>query len=299
MSKFTATSFAHYKEQNMRIVMCTAYDVSQARMAQAAGVDVILVGDSLGTTTLGYDSTIPVTMEDLLRATQAVAKGAPDTFIVADLPFMSYQVSFEEGMRNAGRLIKEGGAAAVKLEGASSGVLDLVEGLSSAGVPVIGHLGLTPQSVHALGGYKVQGKEAPAAAELLIGAQALAATGAVAVVLECIPVELARVITQRIESATIGIGAGPDCDGEVQVFHDMLGLGGDFKPRHAKRFVEGGELLTRGLSDYGRAVREGSFPAEAQSTHIDQQVVEDAQEIIEDLLASRFDDYDDIETSLV
>jgi len=273
--------------------MCTAYDVAQARMAQAAGVDTILVGDSLGNTMLGYGSTIPVTMDDMLRATAAVVRGASDTFIIADMPFMSYQISVEEGVRNAGRLIKEGGAAAVKVEGAAPRTVELVEMLGWAGIPVVGHLGLTPQSVNALGGYKVQGKDTAAAVELAVGAEALSAVGAIALVLECIPAELASYLTQRISCATIGIGAGPGCDGEVQVFHDLCGLGGDFTPRHARHFVEGGAVLTAGLSDYAAAVRAGVFPAEEQTVHADELVVDEVDTYLEMLLSG--DDYEDFD----
>ncbi|MCL2332418.1 MAG: 3-methyl-2-oxobutanoate hydroxymethyltransferase [Actinomycetia bacterium] len=284
MSKFTAVSFGRYKAEGTRIVMCTAYDASQARIAEAAGVDCILVGDSLGNTMLGYNSTVPVTMDDMVRATAAVSRGAGATFIVADLPFMSYQASFEDGMYNAGRLLKEGGAAAVKLEGASPAALELCEGLVAAGVPVIGHLGLTPQSINALGGYKTQGKDEVAAAELMMGALALCAIGAVALVLECIPVELARAVTELVDCATIGIGAGADCDGEVQVFHDLCGLGGDFMPRHARRFCEGGQILTDGLAAYSAAVRARTFPTEEQTVHVDAQVIERAQAYLDAVL---------------
>lgn len=284
MSKFTAMSFDQYKDQGTRIVMCTAYDVSQARIAQAAGIDAILVGDSLGNTTLGYDSTIPVTMDDMVRATRSVTRGADSTFVVADLPFMSYQASFEDGMYNAGRLLKEGGAAAVKLEGASAIALDLVDGLVQAGVPVLGHLGLTPQSVNALGGYKTQGKDEEAATRLVMDAVALSTVGVSAIVLECIPAELARAITEQVDCATIGIGAGPYCDGEIQVFHDLCGLGGDFTPRHAHHFAEGGEALTAGISDYIAAVRAKTFPGESQTIHIDKHIVDQAQVYLEELL---------------
>jgi len=294
MSTFTATSFDRYKEQGTRIVMCTAYDASQARLVQAAGIDAILVGDSLGNTMLGYNSTVPVTMDDMVRATAAVSRGAADTFIVADMPFMSYQASFEDGMYNAGRLLKEGGAAAVKLEGSSRAALELCEGLVAAGVPVIGHLGLTPQSVNALGGYKTQGKDAGAAAELMMGALALSEIGAVAIVLECIPAELARAVTDRIDCATIGIGAGPFCDGEIQVFHDLCGLGGDFTPRHARHFCEGGQVITEGLSEYAAAVRAGRFPTEQQTVHVDKAIVENAAAFLDKLIDEAEDDEDEL-----
>ncbi|MCL2324132.1 MAG: 3-methyl-2-oxobutanoate hydroxymethyltransferase [Actinomycetia bacterium] len=284
MSKFTAVSFARYKASGTRIVMCTAYDVAQARIAQAAGIDCILVGDSLGNTTLGLGSTVPVDVDDMVRATAAVSRGAQESFIVADLPFMSYQASFTDGMYNAARLLKEGGAAAVKLEGASKAALTLTEGLVEAGVPVIGHLGLTPQSVNALGGYRVQGKDEEAAAELLAGALALDGIGVVAIVLECIPAELAHAVTAAVDCATIGIGAGRDCDGEIQVFHDLCGLGGDFRPRHTRRFTEGGQALTAALAAYAAAVRSGEFPGEEQTVHVDAAVVERAQSFVDSVL---------------
>ena len=273
---FTTNSFRAYKEDGKRIVMCTAYDVTQARLAQAAGVDTILVGDSLGMTTLGYDSTLPVTMDDMLRATAAVTRGAPDTYVVADMPFMSYQASYEEGMRNAGRLMAEAGAQAVKLEGASADTLTLVEGLVDAGIPVVGHLGLTPQSVNTLGGYRVQAKEKPDIIELFSSTHFLMGAGISALVVECVPAEVARQLQEMFAVPIIGIGSGPHCDGEVQVFHDLLGLDSSFTPRHAKRFVEGAELLGNALEEYVQSVRATTFPGEDQSTHVDQAVVEDA-----------------------
>jgi 3-methyl-2-oxobutanoate hydroxymethyltransferase len=277
MSKFTATSFAAYKAEGKRVVMCTAYTVAQARIAEAAGVDAILVGDSLGNTILGYGSTLPVTMDDMVRSTQSVVRGAPHTFVVADLPFMSYQASYEEGMRNAGRLIKEGGAQAVKLEGASVSDLTLVEGLVAAGIPVVGHLGLTPQSVNAFGGFKAQAKQSPAITELFLQVADLSNAGASAITLECIPTQVAERIAELFTVPTIGIGAGPCCDGEVQVFHDLCGLGGAFKPRHAKRYIEGEQLLVAAMAAYAAEVRETAFPTEENVVKVSAEEVEQAQ----------------------
>lgn len=264
----TTATFRARKASSERIVMLTAYDASSARLVDAAGVDAILVGDSLGMTVLGYDSTLPVTMDDMTRATAAVTRVARRALVVTDLPFMSYQASTEDAMRNAGRLMSEGGAGAVKLEGGTE-VADTVRRLVAAGIPVMGHVGLTPQSVHQLGGYSVQAKDAPAAERLLDDCHALQDAGAFAIVLECIPVELASLVSSELSIPTIGIGAGAGCDGEVQVFHDLLGLGGAFTPRHAKRYAELGEAVRDAVSAYAADVRSGAFPGEQQSTHMD------------------------------
>ena len=273
---FTTDSFSRYKAEGKRIVMCTAYDFCGARLLEAADVDVILVGDSLGMTMLGYDSTLPVTMDDVLRATSAVTRGAPSTYVVADMPFMSYQVSFEEGMRNAGRFMAQAGAQAVKLEGASSDTLTLIEGLGEAGIPVLGHLGLTPQSINVLGGYRTQAKEEADIVELFSNAHFLMEAGIVALVLECVPAEVAQQLQMMFSVPIIGIGAGPHCDGEVQVFHDILGLDDRFLPRHAKRFVEGTEVLGDALGEYVQSVRARTFPGPDQTTHVNPAVVEQA-----------------------
>jgi 3-methyl-2-oxobutanoate hydroxymethyltransferase len=264
----TTKTFRARKAVSQRIVMITAYDASSARLVEAAGVDAILVGDSLGMTMLGYDSTIPVTMEDMVRATSAVTRVARRALVVADLPFMSYQASTEDALRNAGRLMSEGGAQAVKLEGGAA-VADTVRRLVSAGMPVMGHVGLTPQSVHQLGGYRVQAKDAPAAERLLDDCRALQDAGAFAVVLECIPAELAAMASSELDIPTIGIGAGAGCDGEVQVFHDVLGLGGEFTPRHAKRYANLGDEVRDAVAAYAADVRMGTFPGEEQTTHMD------------------------------
>jgi len=272
----TTSTFRARKEASQRIVMVTAYDVSSARLADAAGVDCILVGDSLGMTVLGYSSTLQVTMDDMVRATGAVVRGTRHALVVADLPFMSYQASSEDAMRNAGRLMAEAGASAVKLEGGVH-VAETVRRLTEAGIPVMGHVGLTPQSVHQLGGYKVQGKDAAAAARLLDDCRALQDAGAFAIVLECVPAELAALASAELAVPTIGIGAGAGCDGEVQVFHDLLGLGGDFVPRHAKRFAQLGEAVRDAISAYADDVRSGAFPGEEQSTHLDPKVLDDVR----------------------
>lgn len=268
----TTSTFRARKDSSQRIVMVTAYDVSGARLADAAGVDCILVGDSLGMTVLGLPSTLQVTMDDMLRATAAVVRGARRALVVADMPFMSYQPSPEDAMRSAGRLISEGGAAAVKLEGGSH-VAETVRRLTGAGIPVMGHVGLTPQSVHQLGGYRVQGKDAVAAVRLLDDCRALQDAGAFAIVLECVPAELASLASAELSIPTIGIGAGAGCDGEVQVFHDLLGLGGDFVPRHARRYAELGDAVRKAISEYADDVRAGAFPGEGQTTHMDPKVL--------------------------
>lgn len=274
----TVSSFRAWKEAGRPIVMITAYDAPSARLVDEAGIDAILVGDSLGMAVLGYDSTLPVTMDDMVRATAAVSRGASHSLIVADMPFMSYQASHEDGMRNAGRLVAEGGAQAVKVEGATPSVLALTRGLVEAGVPVMAHVGLTPQSVHVLGGYRTQAKDAAAAAKLIDDCSALEQAGAFAIVLECIPAELAERVSALLSVPTIGIGAGAGCDGQVQVFHDLLGLG-TFLPRHAKRFADAGELIRSAVAEYADGVRDKSFPGDGQSTHVETTVVSQAEDL--------------------
>ena len=283
--RITAASLSAMKEAQRPVVMLTAYDYHSARLVDAAGVDAVLVGDSLGMTMLGYESTLPVTVDDVLRATAAVSRAVSSALVVADMPFMSYQADYAEGMRNAGRMLAEGGAQAVKLEGATFDTLALVEGLVAAGVPVMGHIGLTPQSVNVLGGYRTQGKLAPAAAQVIADAVALDAAGAFAIVLECIPAELAARISALVTVPTIGIGAGAGCDGQVQVLHDVLGLG-TFVPRHAKRYAELGAEIGRAVSAYADDVRSGTFPGEEQATHMDDEALTEA----EILFAAEFGD---------
>jgi 3-methyl-2-oxobutanoate hydroxymethyltransferase len=254
------------------IVMLTAYDYSMAAMIDAAGVPMILVGDTLGMVVLGYDSTLPVTLEDIIHHTKAVMRGAKNALVVADMPFMTFQVSIEEAVRNAGRLMKETGCQAVKLEGGEM-MADTVAAIVHCGIPVMGHIGLMPQSVNMVGGFRVQGKTEDSAAQLIRDAQALEEAGAFAVVLELVPQELAGFISERIGIPTIGIGAGPQCDGQVQVLHDMLGLLGEYLPRHARRFGEIGTAITAAINDYAAAVRDGSFPSVKNTSKLDPKVL--------------------------
>ena len=257
----TVKEFRQAKGQ--RLVYLTAYDYPTARLAERAGVDAILVGDSLGMVVLGYSSTVPVTLEEMLHHTKAARRGAPDTFLVADLPYLSY-ATLDRALFAAERLLKEGGADAVKLEGGEE-VVEIVSGLSRAGVPVLGHVGLTPQTASQLGGYRLQGRRPEEAERILKGALALEEAGAYGVVLEMVPKELAKEVTARLSVHTVGIGAGPHTDAQVLVFHDVVGLYGDFKPRFVKRYLEGEKLFLEALSQYVREVREGVFPAEEHS----------------------------------
>jgi len=269
----TTATFRARKSAGQRIAMITAYDVSSARLVDAAGVDAVLVGDSMGMTVLGHPSTLQVTMADILSATAAVVRGTKRALVIADMPFMSYQVSPEDALRNAGALMAAG-AGAVKVEGGAH-MVPTVRRLVEAGIPVMGHLGLTPQSVNQLGGYRVQGKDTVAALTLLDDCRALQDAGAFAIVLECIPAELAAVASEELTLSTIGIGAGAGCDGEVQVFHDLLGLGGEFTPRHAKHYAELGAMVTAAVAEYADDVRQRAFPGEAQTTHMDPAVLDE------------------------
>lgn len=248
------------KEQGQRIVALTAYDYLFAKILEEAGVDIILIGDSLGQVVLGYDSTIPVTLDEMIHHASAVRRGAPDAFLVLDMPFLTYQVSPEEALRNAGRAMKESGVQAVKVEGGDAETCRTVNRLVNAGIPVMGHLGLTPQSVHALGGYRVQGRGKDDADRILNESVALQEAGCFAVVLELVPANLAREVTWTLTIPTIGIGAGPDCDGQVLVLYDALGLNPGFQPRFLKRFAELGESARTGVDAYIREVRDGRFP---------------------------------------
>ena len=259
------------KQAGEPIVCVTAYDYSMARLVDEAGIPVILVGDSLGNVVLGYDSTIPVTLDDVLHHTRAVVRGAKDALIIADMPFMTYNVSVEDALRNAGRLLQEGGAQAVKLEGGAS-VAETVRRLTENGIPVMGHLGLTPQSVHQLGGYRVQGRTAEQAKRLLNDALAIEEAGAFAIVLETVPGNVAQAVTARLTVPTVGIGAGPGCDGQIQVLHDILGLGVR-QPRHAKRYAELNAVALDALRAYRDEVAAGAFPAAEHTTEADAAVV--------------------------
>ncbi len=252
--------FLEMKREGQRIVVMTAYDFLFAALLEEADVDMILVGDSLGQVVLGHPTTIPVTLDDMIHHARAVRRGAPTSFVVVDLPFMSYQVSAREALRSAGRVLKETGAEAVKLEGGGPAACDRVAALVAAGIPVVGHLGLTPQSVHALGGYRVQGRDAETATRLRSEARALESAGVFAIVLELLPAGLAGEISRSLAVPTIGIGAGPGCDGQVLVLYDALGLNPGFTPRFLKRFADlHGEALA-GLKRYAEEVRTGTYP---------------------------------------
>ena len=270
--KKTVATLLSQKQSGEKITMLTAYDYSVARMADECGIDTILVGDSLGNVILGYENTLPVTMEDMLHHTKAVARGAKNAFIVADMPFMSYQASVYDAVINAGRLIKEGGAHAVKLEGGAE-VCEQIKAIVDSSIPVVAHLGLTPQSVNAFGGFKVQGKTHERAKQIVDDAMKIQEAGACAVVLECVPAELAQIITEKLTIPTIGIGAGADCDGQVLVYQDMLGMS-EFTPKFAKIFAEVGELMRKGFKEYIEETKSGEFPAKEHTFKIDKDIIE-------------------------
>jgi 3-methyl-2-oxobutanoate hydroxymethyltransferase len=263
MKKLTVSSFRKMKEAGEKIVMITAYDAPTAAMAYEAGVEMLLVGDSLGMAVLGYKNTLPVTMEDMIHHCKAVRRGAPDAFVVGDMTFMSYQISQEEALHNAARLMKEAGCNAVKLEGGAE-YASLVARLAACGIPVVAHAGLLPQKVEAMGGYRVQGKTEEAAKQLLADAHALEDAGAFALVLECIPAALAEKISGELTIPTIGIGAGIGCDGQVQVLHDILGMS-CYMPKHAKCYANVGTMIRGAMKEYVTEVKEGKFPAQENS----------------------------------
>lgn len=271
--KKTVSTLQQAKENGQKITMLTAYDYSTAKLMDEAGIDMILVGDSLGNVILGYEDTISVTMEDMIHHGAAVSRGVKETMVVVDMPFMSYQISVEEAVTNAGRLMKEGRANAVKLEGGKS-VCPQIKAITQAGIPVVAHLGLTPQSINALGGYKVQGKSEDAAKKLLEDALAVQEAGALALVLECVPTKLASLITKKLTIPTIGIGAGNECDGQVLVYQDMLGMFSDYVPKFVKQFAQVGEIMKKAFSDYKEEVASGAFPAEKNSYKIDDEVID-------------------------
>jgi 3-methyl-2-oxobutanoate hydroxymethyltransferase len=260
------------RDKGQPITMVTAYDYPSARIVDQAGLPIILVGDSLGMVVLGYDSTIPVTVDDMIHHGRAVVRGAKRAHVVVDMPFGSYQTGWQDAMRSATRIMQETGAGSVKLEGGVR-VAETVHRLTEAGIPVMGHIGLTPQSVNQFGGFKLQGKTPREAVAVIADARALEEAGAYAIVLETVPTALAHMITQRVKVPTIGIGAGPFCSGQVQVFHDMLGLYEDFKPKHARRFVQGAQLLRDGLTAYREAVEAREFPAAAESFYMDERAL--------------------------
>ena len=266
--RVSITKLKAMKKRGERFAMLTAYDYPSARLVEEAGVPIILVGDTLVMVVLGYDTTIPVTMDEMLHHVKAVVRGTRKAHVGADMPFMSFQAGPQDALRNAGRMLKEGGAQSVKLEGGRR-LADTVSLLVSSGIPVMGHIGLTPQSVNQFGGYKVQGKTPAAAVKLINDAAALEEAGAYAIVLETIPAQLGELITQKVSIPTIGIGAGPHCDGQVQVFHDLLGLFDEFVPKHAKRYAQLGEVIKGAVSQYVTDVQEGAFPTERESFLVD------------------------------
>ncbi|WP_339136179.1 MAG: 3-methyl-2-oxobutanoate hydroxymethyltransferase [Candidatus Electrothrix sp. GW3-4] len=264
MKKITVKDLREMKGSNHVISMLTAYDASMAHLLDQAGVDVLLVGDSLGMVVLGYDSTVPVTMEEMLHHAGAVSRGTERALVVGDMPFGSYQVSVEQAIANGTRFLKEAGCDCVKLEGGEE-VCAAVRGLVRAGVPVMGHIGLTPQTAGQLGGFKVQGKDMEAARQLLADAKALEAVGAFALTLEAVPAPLAKIITQEVAVPIIGIGAGPDCDGQVLVVNDMLGLFEKFIPKFVKQYCHLAPDIKQGVQAYLQEIQEGSFPTEQHS----------------------------------
>lgn len=267
--KNTVVTFKDAKQNNTKLTMLTAYDYSMAKLIDEAGVNSILVGDSVGMVCLGYPDTLSVTMEDMIHHTKAVSRGTKNALVVADLPFMSYQASVYDAVVNAGRLIKEGRAHAVKLEGGAA-VVEQIRAIVNASIPVVGHLGLTPQSVNAFGGFKVQGKSEEAAKKLIEDAKLIEKAGAFAVVLECIPAKLAEIITASINIPTIGIGAGKGCDGQVLVYQDMLGMFSDFTPKFVKQYAKTGDVMKEAIQNYISEVGSGAFPSEQYEFKIDE-----------------------------
>lgn len=271
--KNTVLTFQQAKEEGKKLTMLTAYDYSTAKLIDEAGVNSILVGDSLGNVILGYDDTIPVTMEDMIHHGAAVSRGTKDALLVVDMPFMSYQVSVEDALINAGRLMKEGGADAVKLEGGVR-VVHQIKAITEAGIPVCAHIGMTPQSVNAFGGFKVQGKTVEAAKQMIEDALAVQEAGAFAVVLECVPAALAELVTKKLSIPTIGIGAGSGCDGQVLVYADMLGMYSDFVPKFVKQYAKLGDVMKDAIHGYIDEVSHGSFPKEEHTFKISDDVLE-------------------------
>ena len=271
--KKTVLTFAEAKQKKEKLTMLTAYDYSMAKLIDEAGVDSILVGDSLGNVILGYEDTISVTVEDMIHHGAAVARGAKEALVIIDMPFMSYQTSVYDAVVNAGRLMKEGRAQAVKLEGGAS-VCPQIKAITDAGIPVCAHLGLTPQSINAFGGFKVQGKTEAAAKKLIEDALAVQEAGAFAVVLECVPEKLATMVTEKLDIPTIGIGAGVGCDGQVLVYADMLGMFSDFTPKFVKRFAETGQIMKDAFKAYNEEVKAMTYPEQKHTYAISDDVLD-------------------------
>lgn len=270
--KNTAITFREAKAKGEKITMLTAYDYSMAKIIDSSGINGILVGDSVGMVCLGYEDTISVTMEDMIHHTRAVARGTENALVVADMPFMSYQTSVYDAVFNAGRLMKEGRAQCVKLEG-GVGMCDRIEAITKASIPVMAHIGLTPQSVNSLGGFKVQGKSEEAAKELIEAAKAVEKAGAFSVVLECVPAKLSEIISKEISIPTIGIGAGASCDGQILVYQDMLGMFNDFTPKFVKKYADLGATMTEAFKAYIEDVSKGIFPALEHGFKISEDVI--------------------------
>lgn len=272
MKNVTVNTFKEAKVKGEKLTMVTCYDYSTAKLVNRSKVDSILVGDSLGMTMLGYEDTLSVTLEDMIHHSRAVARGAKRPLVICDMPFMSYSTGIRDAVIHAGRLIAEGRANAVKLEGGVD-IKAEIEAIVAAQIPVCGHIGLTPQSVNALGGFKVQGKDERTVEKLLDDARAVEEAGAFAVVLECVPAALSKKITEMLSIPTIGIGAGADCDGQVLVYQDMLGMFDDFVPKFVKQFAHVGEAMIQGFDDYDKAVKEGIFPAEEHAFSMDERLL--------------------------
>ena len=271
--KNTVTTFQAMKDKGEKISMLTAYDYSTAKLEDAAGINGILVGDSLGNVVLGYDTTIPVTVEDMIHHGAAVARGAKNSLVVVDMPFLSYQTSVYDAVVNAGKIMKETQCDCVKLEGGKS-VCPQIKAITDASIPVMAHLGLTPQSVNAFGGFKVQGKTVEVAQQLIEDAKAVEEAGAFAVVLECVPAKLARKVTEALHIPTIGIGAGEGCDGQILVYADMLSMFSDFTPKFVRSFANVGEIMSQAFKDYDAAVKDSSFPAQEHTFKIADEVLD-------------------------
>jgi 3-methyl-2-oxobutanoate hydroxymethyltransferase len=284
--RITTTDVREMKKRGDKVVMMTAYDCPTARLVEEGGADLILVGDTLGMVVLGYDSTLPVTMDDMIHHTKAAVRGTKRALVVGDMPFMSYQTGWQEAMKNAARFMQEAGCGAVKLEGGVRSA-DTVRKLVEAGIPVMGHIGLTPQSVNQVGGWKVQGKTPAAAVQLMHDAQALEQAGAFAIVLELVPAPLAQLLTDRLSVPTIGIGAGAGCDGQVQVLHDLLGMFDAFQPKHARRYAEVGAAIRDAVARYAADVKSGAFPTETESFKMDPAALAELQPATRDTLQRR------------
>lgn len=277
--KNTVATFKKAKETGEKLTMLTAYDYSTAKLMDEAGVNSILVGDSLGNVMLGYENTLSVTMEDMIHHIKAVKRGVKNALIVGDMPFMSYQISTEQAVENAGRLIKEGGADVVKLEGGAD-VCEQIKAIVKATIPVCAHIGLTPQSINAFGGFKVQGKSIEAAKKLIDDALAVEEAGAFAVVIEGVPAEIAAIITEKLSIPTIGIGAGASCDGQVLIYQDMLAMFSDFTPKFVKKYAEVGQIMSNAFETFINDVKDGTFPQQEHTYKIDSSVVDELNNLI-------------------